>query len=78
MLMTEVLIIVKQHVENFSNTNPLFLLHHILETCYQHQGLLENQHPKIQKFIEATSSINNFLQKFFRFETPTFAGTHKP
>ena len=70
-LLTDVLALLKPHVETSPDLNAFGLLRRIFDSNYQLQCISENNQLDAHLLTQATSLISAFIQKLAIFEIPT-------
>ena len=67
---SEILTLLRPHVELAPNTDPFVIITHIFETYRTLQSLLQLHSTDIQNLTLSSIHVNNFLKKLVSLETP--------
>ena len=67
---SEILTLLRPHVEIAPNTDPFVILNHIFDTFRNLQSLLQLHSTDIQNLTISTIHVNDFLKKLVLLETP--------
>ena len=67
---SEILTLLRPHVEIAPNTDPFVILNHIFDTFRTPQSLLQLHSSDIQNLTLSTIHVNDFLKKLVLLETP--------
>ena len=67
---SEILTLLRPHVEIAPNTDPFIILNHIFDTFRNFQSLLQLHSTDIQNLTISTIHVNDFLKKLVLLETP--------
>ena len=67
---SEILTLLRPHVEIAPNTDPFVILNHIFDTFRNLQSLLQLHSTDIQNLTLSTIHVNDFLKKLVLLETP--------
>ena len=67
---SEILTLLRPHVEIAPNTDPFVILNHIFDTFRNLQSLLQLHSTDIQNLTLSTIHVNDFLKKLILLETP--------
>ena len=68
---SEILTLLRPHVEIAPNTDPFVILNHICDSFRNLQSLLQLHSTDIQNLTLSTIHVNDFLKKLVLLETPT-------
>ena len=67
---SEILTLLRPHVEIVPNTHPFVILNHIFDTFRNLQSILQLHSTDIQNLTLSTIHVNDFLKKIVLLETP--------